>query len=243
MMVDPPNREARPLDGSGDMFDAIAGRYDLLNRLLSLGIDRSWRQAAVQELGDRDVARVLDIATGTGDLAMLIATRHPSAVVDAIDPSPKMLDVAREKMAARGLLERVHLDLGVAEALPYPDRYFDGVSIAFGIRNVPDRPRALTEMARVTRSGGRVAILELSEPRQGLLGPLARFHVHTVVPWLGGLLSGSREYQYLQRSIATFPPPSEFARMMEQAGLTVVRTVPLTFGVCHLYVGEPRRAA
>ena len=98
-------------------------------------------------------------------------------------------------------------------------------------------------MGRVTRSGGRIAILELSEPQSGLLGPIARFHVRTVVPWLGGLLSGSREYRYLQRSIAAFPPPSEFARMMQQAGLNVLRVVPLTFGACHLYIAEPRRTA
>lgn len=242
-MVDPPNRASEPLEGSGGMFDGIAARYDLLNRLLSLGIDQGWRQATAGELGETGVSRVLDLATGTGDLAIQIATKYPTARIEAVDPSPRMLDVAREKMKARGLLDRINLELGVAEKLPYPDRHFDAVSIAFGIRNVPDRIRGLTEMGRVTRSGGRVAILELSEPQSGFLGPLARFHVHTVVPWLGGLLSGSREYQYLQRSIAAFPPPNEFARMMEQAGLQVLRVVPLTFGVCHLYVGEPRRTA
>lgn len=242
-MVDPPNRAAEPHEGSGGMFDKIAARYDLLNRLLSLGIDQAWRQATVSELGTVGAGRVLDIATGTGDLALLIATKHPFAEVVGLDPSSKMLDVAREKVGARGLADRVRLELGTAEELPYPDRHFDAVSIAFGIRNVPDRLRALREMARVSRGGGRVAILELSEPRSGLMGPVARFHVHTVVPWLGGLLSGSREYRYLQRSIAAFPPPSEFAAMMEQAGLQVLRVVPFTFGVCHLYVGEPRRAA
>lgn len=243
MMVDPPERAAEPREGSGSMFDGIAARYDLLNRLLSLGIDRSWRQATVDELGPGDVTRVLDLATGTGDLAALIAQRYPGAAVEGVDPSSKMLDVARAKMSARGLADRVRLELGVAEKLPYPDRHFDAVTIAFGIRNVPDRARALGEMARVTRSGGRVAILELSEPRAGFLGPLARFHVHTVVPFLGGLISGSREYRYLQRSIAAFPPPAEFARMMEAAGLHMIRVAPLTFGVCHLYVAEPRRAA
>jgi len=225
------------------MFDQIAARYDLLNRLLSLGIDRSWREAAASELGIRGPARVLDIATGTGDLAFLIATRFPGASVAGVDPSAKMLEVARAKAEARGLAGRVRLELGTAEALAYPDRHFDAVTIAFGIRNVPDRARALAEMARVTRGGGRIAVLELSEPKDGLLGPVARFHVHTVVPWLGALLSGSREYRYLQRSIAAFPPPSEFSRMMENAGIQVLRVVPLTFGVCHLYVGEPRRAA
>lgn len=242
-MVDPPNRASEPLEGSGGMFDAIAARYDLLNRLLSLGIDQAWRQATVNELGESGVRRVLDLATGTGDLAIQIASKFPDAVIEAVDPSARMLDVARGKVAARGLLDRIQLESGIAEKLPYPDRYFDAVSIAFGIRNVPDRLRALSEMARVTRGGGRVAILELSEPQHGLLGPIARFHVHTVVPWLGGLLSGSREYRYLQRSIAAFPAPSEFAKMMEHAGLDVVRVLPLTFGACHLYVGEPRRAA
>jgi demethylmenaquinone methyltransferase/2-methoxy-6-polyprenyl-1,4-benzoquinol methylase len=225
------------------MFDGIAARYDLLNRLLSLGIDQTWRQATVNELGDPAVGRMLDLATGTGDLAILIAAKYAEARIEAVDPSPRMLDVARSKIEARGLLDRIHLEIGIAEKLPYPDRHFDGVSIAFGIRNVPDRARALAEMGRVTRIGGRVAILELSEPQGGFLGPLARFHVHTVVPWLGGLISGSREYQYLQRSIAAFPSPSEFSRMMEQAGLRVLSATPLTFGVCHLYVGEPRRAA
>jgi demethylmenaquinone methyltransferase/2-methoxy-6-polyprenyl-1,4-benzoquinol methylase len=225
------------------MFDGIAARYDLLNRLLSLGIDQAWRQTTAGELGDTGVSRVLDLATGTGDLAIRIAEKYPDARVEAVDPSARMLDVARTKLGTRGLLGRVHLEIGIAEKLPYPDRHFDAVSIAFGIRNVPDRTRALTEMSRVTRSGGRIAILELSEPQSGLLGPLARFHVHTVVPWLGGLLSGSREYQYLQRSIAAFPSPPEFVRMMEQAGLNILRVMPLTFGVCHLYVAEPRRAA
>lgn len=243
MMVDPPNRAAEPQEGSGRMFDGIAARYDLLNRLLSLGIDQTWRHATVGELGQTEIRRVLDLATGTGDLALLIATKHPQAEIHGLDPSAKMLDVARKKARSRGVLRRVHFELGIAEKLPYPDRHFDAVSIAFGIRNVPDRPRALAEMARVTRAGGRIAILELSEPRAGLLGPIARFHVHTVVPWLGGLISGSREYQYLQRSIAAFPPPSDFARTMEESGIDVVRVVPLTFGVCHLYVGQPRRAA
>jgi demethylmenaquinone methyltransferase/2-methoxy-6-polyprenyl-1,4-benzoquinol methylase len=115
------------------------------------------------------------------------------------------------------------------------------VCIAFGIRNVPDRARALREMKRVTRPGGRVAILELSEPR-GVLGPLARFHVHTLVPCIGALLSGKREYLYLEQSIAAFPDAVAFSRVMGESGLEVLRIVPLTFGVCHLYIAEPREA-
>jgi len=235
-------KDARsPSDGSGEMFDAIAGRYDLLNRLLSLGIDQGWRRQTVRELRLPERARVLDLATGTADLALLIANLHPDAVVTGLDPSTGMLEVGRRKVDEAGLGSRIQLVQGGAENLPFEPESFDGVSVAFGIRNVPDRPAALREMARVTRSGGRVAVLELSEPRSGLLGPLARFHVHTVVPWLGGLVSGSREYRYLQQSIAAFPPPDLFARTMEDSGLSVLATFPLTFGVCHLYVAEPKR--
>jgi demethylmenaquinone methyltransferase / 2-methoxy-6-polyprenyl-1,4-benzoquinol methylase len=113
------------------------------------------------------------------------------------------------------------------------------VSMAFGIRNVPDRPRALREMARVVRPGGRVAILELSEPRRGVMASLARFHIHELVPRLGGALSGSAEYGYLQRSIAAFPPPEEFAATMEASGLRVLEVAPLTFGAVCLYVATP----
>jgi demethylmenaquinone methyltransferase/2-methoxy-6-polyprenyl-1,4-benzoquinol methylase len=224
--------------GSGQMFDGIAARYDFVNRVISLGIDQSWRRKTVRALELGENARALDLATGTGDLALLIAGAAPGSRVVGLDPSLKMLAIAREKVTAAGLGERVELVEGDAETLPFPDATFDGVSIAFGIRNVPDRARALGEMARVTKPGGRVAVLELSEPRGGILGPLARFHVHTVVPWMGALLSGAKEYRYLQRSIAAFPAAEEFAAMMERAGLRVCAVEPLTFGVCQLYVGE-----
>ena len=231
---------AEPRGGSGEMFDAIAPRYDLLNRLLSLGIDQRWRRELVRRLELPPSARVLDHATGTADLALLIARSVPGASVLGLDPSMEMLRIGRGKVQAAGLADRIELRRGDAERLDdVPSGSFDGVSMAFGIRNVPDRARALAELRRVTRPGGRVAILELSEPRTGVLGPLARWHVHTVVPWLGALLSGAREYRYLQRSIAAFPPPGEFAKLMEQAGLRVLATQPLTFGVCYLYVGTP----
>jgi demethylmenaquinone methyltransferase/2-methoxy-6-polyprenyl-1,4-benzoquinol methylase len=223
--------------GSGQMFDGIAARYDFVNRVISLGIDQSWRRRTVRSLNLPENARVLDLATGTGDLALLIARAAPSARVVGVDPSKNMLELARAKVEKAGLTERVELELGDAEALPFADATFDGVSIAFGIRNVPNRPRALAEMARVTKPGGRVAVLELSEPRGGVLGPLVRFHVHSVVPTLGALLSGAPEYRYLQRSIAAFPPADEFAGMMAAAGLEVEPPHALTFGVCHLYVG------
>lgn len=228
-----------PRAGSGAMFDRIAPRYDLLNRVLSLGIDQRWRRRTVRALELRPgLARVLDLATGTADLALLIARRHPDARVVGLDPAQRMLAVGRTKTAKAGVGDRVRFVTGDAETLPFPDASFDGVTIAFGIRNVPDRPRALREMRRVTRPGGRIAILELSEPDGGLIGRLARFHVHRLVPWIGGLLSGSREYRYLQRSIAAFPPALRFAGIMEEAGLEMVRVERMTLGVCHLYVAE-----
>ncbi|UQA57376.1 bifunctional demethylmenaquinone methyltransferase/2-methoxy-6-polyprenyl-1,4-benzoquinol methylase UbiE [Polyangium aurulentum] len=227
--------------GSGEMFDAIAGRYDLLNRILSLGMDQGWRRRAVRALALKRGARVLDLATGTADLAIAIAEEYPDATVIGMDPSRGMLDVGRRKLGGSKLEGRIELQVGDAQELPLGDASVDGVAIAFGIRNVPDRPRALREMARVTREGGRVVILELSEPRRGLMGTLARTYVHDIVPRVGGLISGAKEYRYLQRSIQAFPPPEEFVRTMEASGLRVIESAPLTFGVAWLFVATPAR--
>lgn len=229
--------------GSGEFFDAIASRYDLLNRVLSLGIDRGWRRRTVRALEPRDGMRALDLATGTGDLAIAIARASSGIEVVGLDPSRGMLAIARNKVRARSLEPRVRLIEGDAQQLPFEDASFDAITIAFGIRNVPDRARAIHEMARVARPGAPIAILELGEPRSGLLGALARFHIRTIVPRIGALLSGAREYRYLQSSIAAFPPPEEFAELMASCGLREPRAIPLTFGACHLYLGRaPGRA-
>jgi len=229
-----------PALGSGAMFDRIAARYDTMNRVLSLGLDRGWRRRTVRALQLGEQPRVLDLATGTGDLAIDIAVMHPGARVIGLDPSPRMLAVAQAKLARRGLTDRVTLVRGDAQALPYASCELDAATIAFGIRNVPDRPAALAEMARVVRPGGRICVLELGEPGGGVLARMARLHCRYVVPRLGALLSGAREYRYLQHSIAAFPPAAEFAEVMERAGLHVIDVVPLTFGVCTLYVATPR---
>lgn len=224
--------------GSGAMFDAIASRYDRVNRIVSLGLDQGWRRRTVAALGVPQGGRVLDLATGTADLAIAIAEAHPTADVVGSDPSRNMLAIGRTKVTARQLDGRVVLEEADAVALPYPDESFDGVSMAFGIRNVPDRPRALREALRVLRPGGRLAILELSEPRAGALAHLARFHVHTVVPTVGAWLSGAREYRYLERSIAAFPPADEFVQTIAEAGFEDARAEGLTFGVVHLYTAR-----
>jgi demethylmenaquinone methyltransferase/2-methoxy-6-polyprenyl-1,4-benzoquinol methylase len=150
-----------------------------------------------------------------------------------------MLEVGRQKIARAKL--PITLQEGDAQTLPFEDASFDAVTIAFGIRNVPARLRALREMYRVTKPGGRVAVLELSEPRPGLFGALAKWHVHVLVPFVGGLLSGKREYGYLQASIAAFPPAEVFASTMEEAGLEVLSVTPLTMGVAHLFVAQRAR--
>ncbi len=226
-----------PTGGSGAMFDGIAGRYDLLNRLTSFGLDQRWRRKLVDSLAPAEPQRILDLATGTADVALAIAARYPEASVVGLDPSANMLALGGDKVTAARLGERGELVQGDAQALPYEDDSFDAATISFGIRNVPDRDQGLREMARVVRPGGVVSILELSEPR-GLMAPFARFHVHTVVPTLGALLSGSREYRYLSKSIAAFPPAEEFAAQIERAGLSQVEARGMTFGAVHLYTAR-----
>jgi demethylmenaquinone methyltransferase/2-methoxy-6-polyprenyl-1,4-benzoquinol methylase len=223
--------------GSGAMFDGIARRYDLLNRVLSFGVDRLWRGRLVRSLALGADARVLDLATGTGDVALDVVRRHPSVHVTGVDPSAGMLAVGQDKVARAGVTRHVTLVTGDAQALSFPDASFDAVTIAFGIRNVPDRPRALAEMRRVLKPGGRLGILELAEPR-GFLGAAARFHVRTLVPRLGALLSGDREYRYLQESIARFPHHTEFVPTIAAAGFDDVRARPMTFGACVLFTAR-----
>ena len=234
-----PEAQVLPQLGSGQMFDRIARRYDFVNRVLSIGLDKGWRRRTVRSLQLGEAPKVLDLATGTGDLAIDIARMTPGATVVGLDPSPGMLAIAHDKIAKKQLADRVTLVEGDAQVLPYADGEMDAITIAFGIRNVPDRARALREMARVVRPGGRIAILELGEPKRGVMGAMARFHTRHVVPKLGALLSGKREYAYLQKSIAAFPPADEFAALMMTSGLSVIEVSPLTFGACNLYVATP----
>jgi demethylmenaquinone methyltransferase/2-methoxy-6-polyprenyl-1,4-benzoquinol methylase len=235
--MDPARPPATGADGSGAMFDRIAPRYDLLNRLTSFGLDQGWRRRLMARVAVTGRARILDLATGTADVAIAAALAYPEAEVVGLDPSERMLAIGREKIAARGLTARVSLVVGDAQALPFPDASFDGISMAFGIRNVPDRPRALAEMKRVTRPGGHVSILELTEPQRGPMAPLARLHVHVIVPLLGRLLSGPAEYSYLRHSIAAFPTAERFAAVMGEAGLTDVTVDRLAFGAAHVFTG------
>ncbi len=233
----PASSSASPRPGSGEMFDAIADRYDRMNRILSMGIDRGWRRRAIEALRLPPRARVLDVACGTADVAIDVARCHPDATVFGVDVSRRMLEVGRAKVVRQGLTERVELRMGDAQALDFPNEHFDACTIAFGIRNVPDRDLALREMRRVLRPGGRLAVLELGAPEHGPLAWAARIHLRVVVPRLGAWLAGApREYRYLQQSVEAFPPPGAFAARIRAAGFEVEKVVPLTFGACNLYV-------
>lgn len=225
-----------PTGGSGAMFDRIAERYDLLNRLMSMGMDRGWRRRLVRSLAARPLEHVLDLATGTADVALAVARKYRGARVTGLDPSGGMLGQGRHKLGQ--LAQRVTLVQGDAQRLPFETDTFDAACISFGIRNVPDRLLGLKEMARVTRPGGAVSILELGDPRRGLLAPLARLHVRHVVPRMGAWLSGDREYRYLAESVAAFPAPEVFLDLMREAGLSDPRVERMSFDAAHLYVGR-----
>lgn len=220
------------------MFAAIAPRYDLANEVLSFGIHRAWRRAAVRASDVQAGQRVLDCATGTGDLALAFKRAiGPSGQVVGTDFCVEMLALAPEK--ARQASLEVAFELADAMALPYPAASFDVTSIGFGIRNVDDPLRCLRELARVTRPGGRVVILEFGQP-WGLFGSLFRFYSRTLLPWLGGALTGTRgAYEYLPRTAAAFPSGDRFLSLMREAGtFDELKAKPLTFGLAYVYVGR-----
>lgn len=224
--------------GIRDMFDRIAPRYDLLNRVLSLGIDRRWRRFAVRQLNVPRGGMVLDIATGTGDVALEIARQtDPTVRIVGSDFTQGMLVLGRDKIAASPYCGRIQLVNAPCEAMPHPDALFDGITIAFGIRNVVDRQQGLREMARVLKPGGRAVILEFATPRNMLFRGIYYFYFRRVLPWLGGLISQRSAYQYLPDSVLEFPDRATFKRMMEEAGFTDVRIHDLTGGIAAVHVG------
>ncbi|WP_027482227.1 bifunctional demethylmenaquinone methyltransferase/2-methoxy-6-polyprenyl-1,4-benzoquinol methylase UbiE [Deinococcus pimensis] len=225
-------------EGVQEMFAQIAPRYDLLNRVLSFGVDRGWRRAATTEALRRNPARVLDVATGTADFALELKRRAPGAEVVGCDFVPQMLEIGRRKAAALGL--DVRLEEGDALHLPYPDGSFDVVTCAFGFRNFADYARGLSEFHRVLRPGGRLVLLEFPPPRPGLFGALFRFYFNHVLPRVGALVSGSAgAYTYLPESVLAFPDPDRLARMMLAAGFRTRHRL-LTFGIAALHVGDKK---
>ncbi len=239
-----PSSAATPTPGAPEraavrsMFDRIAPRYDLLNRLLSAGIDVRWRRRAVDALARGPGSRVLDLCTGTGDLLLEFLRRHGRNRGLGLDLSREMLVRAAAKLGRAGADGRAGLCAGDALGLPFQDASFDGALVAFGIRNLGDAPAGLREMRRVLRPGGRAVVLEFSMP-PGLLGRAYRVYFTRVLPRLGGWISGDPSaYAYLPASVERFAAPGEFGALMERAGFADVRWQALTGGIAHLYVGE-----
>jgi len=219
------------------MFDTIAPRYDLLNRVLSLGIDRGWRKAAVRSVTAGKPNSILDVATGTADLAIALKRFSPSSEVIGVDFSEPMLERGRVKATDAGV--DVTLEVGDGLALGYPDASFEAVSIAFGLRNFSDVEAGLREFRRVLAPGGRLVVLEFPPPPRGLFGWFFRLYFMHVVPRLGRWISGhASAYRYLPASTTVFPQPEALREAMLRAGFEVVTWTPFTFGVAAMHVAD-----
>lgn len=216
------------------MFDRIVGRYDLMNRLMTGGQDRAWRRKAARTAIGAGAERILDLATGTGDLALELARQGVPRVV-GVDFSRGMLAAAAVKTVPD---PAIALAQGDAMRLPFPDATFDAVTIGFGLRNLPDYAAAVAEMARVLRPGGRLVVLEMTPLRRPLLRRAFDLYFSHVVPVIGGIVSGDREaYGYLPRSVGAFPPANELVAIFRRAGLRNVRYELLALGTVALHVG------
>ena len=225
-------------DRIAGMFDAIAPRYDFLNHVLSAGIDKRWRTRAIRSLEMRGTETLLDVCTGTADVA-LAGRRGGAARVLGVDFAGAMLSLGLEKVEAAGERKRIALVRGDAMRLPVPDGCADAVTVAFGIRNVQRPEVACAEMARALRAGGRLAILEFGVPRVPGLRSLYLAYFKYLLPLVGRFISGhGGAYSYLPASVGNFPPPPEFMKILRQTGFGDVQAVPLTFGIVYLYTAR-----
>ncbi len=221
------------------MFDRIAGRYDLLNRMLSFGRDVAWRKRLIRYLPVGNDLRVLDLATGTGDVLLTLCERsHSLSSGVGIDMAEQMLERARKKIAGRGLQERLKVLRGDAMEIPLGDSEFNVTTIAFGIRNLTDVSVGLKEMFRVLKPGGKVLVLEFSLPSNRLIRTGYLLYFRHLLPVVGGLISGDQyAYKYLNRTVETFPYGREFCILMERARFVTVREHRMTFGIATIYEG------
>jgi demethylmenaquinone methyltransferase/2-methoxy-6-polyprenyl-1,4-benzoquinol methylase len=225
-----------------DIFSTFHRTYDLANRVLSLRRDLAWRRFALRRMRYSPRGRILDVATGTADLAIMAARAFPDIEVDGIDFAEPMLEIGRAKIESRGLGSRIRLARADALDLPFPDATFDVTAIAFGMRNIPDMARALREMSRVTVPGGQVMVLEMSaEVVFPFRGPYL-FYLNRLLPAVGRLVAGdAAAYVYLAESIARHPSPDAFAGMMSSAGLIQIELRRLTWGAAYLHIGRTPR--
>ena len=237
MSVTPYSAEGSKREQVERMFDAISPKYDLLNRLLSLGIDQGWRRKVIRLVGQEPVEQLLDVATGTADLAIMAAPK--ATRITGIDISEGMLAHGRVKVAKAGLDKKITLTQADSTALPFPDNTFDAVTVAFGVRNFEDLEKGLQEMVRVLKPGGRLFILEFSKPQHTPMRQLFRFYFHHVMPSIGRAISkDSAAYTYLPKSVDAFPEGKEFLGALVRAGGRDGAARSLTGGVATLYTAR-----
>lgn len=219
------------------MFDDIASRYDFLNRFLSGGIDLWWRKKAIRELKGFAGGHLLDVATGTGDMALMTYRRLAPREITGIDISEGMLELGRRKIERQGLNDHIHLSVGDSERIPFPDDHFDAATVAFGVRNFEDLDQGLSEIRRVLRPGGKLVVLEFSQPK-GLTGKFYRWYMRRVCPLLVSLFSRNRKaYVYLGDSIQAFPEGERFVAALNKVGYRQTWARAMTFGICSIYTG------
>ena len=221
-----------------EIFSTITGKYDFLNHFLSLRRDIAWRRSAVRKMRFFRTYRFLDVAAGTADLAIDAAYRLPHIQITGLDFVREMLDLGRVKIEKKRLSDRIRFLRSDALELPFPDNSFDVAGIAFGIRNIPKKIRALREMMRAVVPGGQVMVLEMTFPRNRLFKGIYRIYLNRMLPHLARVFSSNpAAYHYLADSIMNFPTPEGFAGLMEEVGLTKVEKHSLTMGITHLYIG------
>ena len=224
------------------MFDNISHKYDFLNHFLSMGIDKGWRRKIIRMMQADKPRDILDVATGTGDLAVLEAQKIPGARVTGFDLSQGMLDVAAEKVRKLGL-DNVELIRGDAENMPFPDNAFDAITVAFGVRNFENLEKGLAEMLRVLRPGGKAYILEFSQPERFPFKQAYGFYSKTLLPFFGKVISGdSSAYTYLPESISVFPYGTDMMNILKKIGYQPLEHIPVTFGVATIYVAAKPEA-
>ncbi|MCQ2230128.1 MAG: bifunctional demethylmenaquinone methyltransferase/2-methoxy-6-polyprenyl-1,4-benzoquinol methylase UbiE [Bacteroidales bacterium] len=222
------------------MFNNIAPKYDLLNHLLSFGIDKLWRKRAIKTIEAIKPTHIIDVATGTGDFAIK-AHDMLKCKVTGTDLSAGMLEVAKQKVADKGLSDMISLQEADSEQLPFGDNTFDAVTVAFGVRNYENLDKGLTEMARVIKPGARMVILEFSKPRVFPFKQIYTFYFKHILPMMGGAISHDKKaYEYLPQSVLAFPDGEEFEAHMKVAGIEPVERISQTFGIATIYVGEKR---